>query len=418
VTVADVQPPVFVFCPRNNITRVAQPTQRHAQVTWLLPNATDNRGTPNVTSNVKPGDQFNITAAGAAPHVVTYIATDGSGLTAVCQFNITVLDPYPPRITCPANMVVNMSLSVNYTDIDAARLNATISDNDVSPVLQPLSGLRFHRGQHNVTRVAIDRSGNVASCTLRVNVVDNQPPTFSGCEAQKADTDLPTGETFYMTWASPQANDNDQVRNVTFRDVTDGLPGVPVTTNLSVLLISLPRIVRTVRVTATDVSGNTADCDVELTVIKTSFTESAASGSSSTDITPIAAGAGGGGALLLVLLIWAVVVMLRNKRKKPHDFTDLLSMLDTLPQGTEKLKPREIKREHVKVVGNLGKGNFGTVDKALLDEQRAAGIPAYLVAVKQLLSKRSEDRTSLLEEAAVMAQVIGRGCCCESNRDC
>jgi hypothetical protein len=104
-------------------------------------------------------------------------------------------------------------------------------------------------------------------------------------------------------------------------------------------------------------------------------------------------------------LIWALVVMQRNKRKKPHDFTDLLNMLDTLPQGAEKLKPREIKRDNVKIVNNLGKGNFGTVDKALLDEQRVAGIPAYLVAVKQLLSKQNEDRVTLLEEAAVMAQV-------------
>jgi hypothetical protein len=108
---------------------------------------------------------------------------------------------------------------------------------------------------------------------------------------------------------------------------------------------------------------------------------------------------------LLLLLIWAVVVMQRNKRRKPHDFTDLLNMMDTLPHGTEKLKPREIKRDNIKIVSNLGKGNFGTVDKVLMEEQRAAGIPAYLVAVKQLLSKTGEDRVSLLEEAAVMVQV-------------
>jgi hypothetical protein len=180
-----------------------------------------------------------------------------------------------------------------------------------------------------------------------------------------------------------------------------------VTTNLSVELTSSTRIVRTVQIQAADVSGNTASCVMELTIFKTSV--DASSSSSSTDITPIVAGASAGGALLLLLLIWAVVVMQRNKRKKPHDFTDLLNMLDTLPHGTEKLKPREIKRDNIRIVSNLGKGNFGTVDKALLEEQRAAGIPAYLVAVKQLLSKRGEDRVSLLEEAAVMAQVRKKG---------
>jgi hypothetical protein len=84
---------------------------------------------------------------------------------------------------------------------------------------------------------------------------------------------------------------------------------------------------------------------------------------------------------------------------------DLLNMLDTLPHGTEKLKPREIKRDNIKIVSSLGKGNFDTVDKALMEEQRAAGIPPYLVAVKQLLSKSGEDRVSLLKEAADMAQV-------------
>jgi hypothetical protein len=405
VTVADTQRPVFFpgSCPRDQVLNVTQPDQRQVQVNWTAPDATDNRGTPNITSDVQPGSFFNITAAGAAPHVVTYVATDRSGLTARCQFTVTVFDRVPPSITCPPDVFANMSVGFNHTDIDPRQLAAALSDNDVSPVLQPLESLRFHRGQHNVTRVVVDRAGNTAQCSFRVSVADTQPPAFSGCSAQQADTELATGSTFFMTWTPPQVSDNDQLRDTAFFDVTDGLPGVPVTTNLSVALIASTRIVRTVRVIATDVSGNTANCNMEMTIFKTSFDESDAG--SSTDITPIAAGAGGGGSLLLLLLILALVRLQRNKRRKPHDFTDLLNMLDTLPHGTEKLKPREIKREHVKIVSNLGKGNFGTVDKALLEEQRAAGIPAYLVAVKQLLSKLGEDRVTLLQEAAVMAQV-------------
>jgi hypothetical protein len=404
VSVADTQPPVFSFCPGNITVEIEVPEERQAVVTWAVPIATDNRGAPSITSDVQSGSMFNITAASTAPQTVTYVATDSAGLTTRCQFNVAVLDPFPPSITCPVNTIANASLGVNYTDIEANQLAAVVADNDYAPVLQPLSSLRFHRGRHNVTRVAVDRAGNRAQCSFSLTVVDTEPPVLSDCAAQRADTELATGATFVMSWTAPQVSDNDQLRDEAYFDVTYGLPGVPVTTNLSVVLVSSARMVRTVRVTATDVSGNAASCDLELTIIKTSFD---ASTSSSTDITPIAAGAGAGSALLLILLIWAVVVMQRNKRKKPHDFTDLLNMLDTLPQGTEKLKPREIKRENVKIVGNLGKGNFGTVDKALLEEQRAAGIPAYLVAVKQLLSKRGEDRASLLEEAAIMAQVRG-----------
>jgi hypothetical protein len=209
-----------------------------------------------------------------------------------------------------------------------------------------------------------------------------------------------------MAWLAPVAADNDQLLNVTFRDVTDdSVQGVPVTTNLSVVLTSSTRIIRNIRVQATDVSGNTAECNIELTIIKTSVEASEAGASSSTSILPIIAGASAGGGLLLLLLIAALVRLQRTTRRTPHDFGELLSMLDSIPKDGERRKPREIRRDHVKIIGNLGKGNFGTVDKALLDEQRAAGIPAYLVAVKQLLSKRSEDRVSLLEEAAVMAQV-------------
>ena len=70
---------------------------------------------------------------------------------------------------------------------------------------------------------------------------------------------------------------------------------------------------------------------------------------------------------------------------------------------TGTIVPREIKRNCIKIISNLGKGNFGTVDKGLLHEVQL-GIPEYLVAVKQLLSKRTEDRATLLEEAATMAQ--------------
>jgi hypothetical protein len=95
-----------------------------------------------------------------------------------------------------------------------------------------------------------------------------------------------------------------------------------------------------VRIIASDVLGNTANCNIELTIFKTSFDESEGS---STDITPVAAGAGGGGAVLLLLLILALVRLQRNKRKKPHDFTDLLNMLDicTLPHGRAKVRWRD-----------------------------------------------------------------------------
>jgi hypothetical protein len=75
VSVADTQDPVFLpgSCPPSQVLNVTQPDQRQVQVNWTAPNATDNRGTPSITSDTQPGSLFNITAAGAAPHVVTYV---------------------------------------------------------------------------------------------------------------------------------------------------------------------------------------------------------------------------------------------------------------------------------------------------------------------------------------------------------
>jgi serine/threonine protein kinase len=65
-------------------------------------------------------------------------------------------------------------------------------------------------------------------------------------------------------------------------------------------------------------------------------------------------------------------------------------------------KPREIKRDTIRLLDELGHGNFGTVNKATLAEIR--GQPGYTVAVKVLHQGNGVDTTALLQEAAVMAQ--------------
>ena len=136
---------------------------------------------------------------------------------------------------------------------------------------------------------------------------------------------------------------------------------------------------------------------------------SAASSSATTSATVL----GGAGAGIGVFLLLLFVIFLRYRRRKnlPHNFNSMLELISGLNINEKDTKlPREIKRSAVKIVGNLGKGNFGTVDKAVLDEHHALGIPGYLVACKQLLSTRNEERASLLEEAVVMAQFNSPHC--------
>ena len=67
--------------------------------------------------------------------------------------------------------------------------------------------------------------------------------------------------------------------------------------------------------------------------------------------------------------------------------------------------PREIRRDAVKIISTLGKGNFGEVSKGLLTETK--GAPGVLVAIKVLHQHGAETadaRESLLLESSLMAQ--------------
>eukprot|EP00039_Didymoeca_costata_P015839 m.274414 g.274414 ORF g.274414 m.274414 type:complete len:1312 (-) comp16288_c1_seq5:53-3988(-) len=99
-------------------------------------------------------------------------------------------------------------------------------------------------------------------------------------------------------------------------------------------------------------------------------------------------------------------------RYKPVDFNEKYNQMiemgefDSLQISHEKV-PREIKRKFVQKIDVLGKGAFGEVWKAMLDESPDGGPAGYLVAMKLVLEdKVSKEATDdLLREAGVMAQL-------------
>ncbi len=74
--------PVFSNCPAN-ISRIA--TGGTATATWTAPTATDNCGTPSVSSTYNAGASFSIGTT-----TVTYTATDAENNKATCVFTVTV----------------------------------------------------------------------------------------------------------------------------------------------------------------------------------------------------------------------------------------------------------------------------------------------------------------------------------------
>ena len=413
LTVQDVFPPVWSGCP-GNITWPATTTNASA-VFWTPPIASDNQMVVSNTSNFNPGDVFAITRLGSNSTRVIYTAVDEVGLTSQCTFTVVVRDQAPPTITCRANST-NVPMSPGLAVLilnESFAYPLVLYDNDGPPTLLPLAQTEYAAGTHTITRTAVDPSGNTNSCSFTITVADNEPPSFSNCagaiKSQDKIASKDSNGMFNVAWDKPTYSDNVAINEdaTQLLDVTDGTAGKPILTNISVVLDANSVATRYLRVVVYDTSGNSQTCSIKLNIASASASASQTSSdnSSSSTSTTLIIGVAVGASVLVVIAIIAAMYQRHRRKALPHDFTGILAMMENMPTSEDGLAvPREIKRDHVRIVSNLGKGNFGSVDKALLDEQRALGIPAYLVAVKQLLSKHNHDRLSLLEEAATMAQ--------------
>lgn len=125
------------------------------------------------------------------------------------------------------------------------------------------------------------------------------------------------------------------------------------------------------------------------------------------DTVAIAVGAG-----TAVVIIVLFVVILRQRRRleeKNHayDFVTTLAKLSMDTQIGDRITPREIHRSSVTFLEVLGSGNFGNVQKALLDEHATLGVPSYICAAKTLLPDvaTGAELQQLLLEAAMTAQM-------------
>jgi len=172
VTIADTEAPFLVDCPID--ISISSGDSCSAAVIWNMPTATDNcDASPTVTCNIPSGNTFSL---GTTPIVCT--ATDASGNTSTCTFNVIIVDSEAPSIFCPANVLVSTSGNIN---IDPNNLISSItpvgcdsvvltfdipSGNDncgIPMVTQSLglpSGSTFGIGQNIIQFTAMDGSGN------------------------------------------------------------------------------------------------------------------------------------------------------------------------------------------------------------------------------------------------------------------
>lgn len=102
-------------------------------------------------------------------NLVTLTVTDAGENTASCSFNVTVIENTPPSITCPAN-ITSCDTIVSYPAPSG-------TDNCLFQVLQTdnsglTSGSSFPEGITTQTYTIIDSSGNTASCSFTIEVLE------------------------------------------------------------------------------------------------------------------------------------------------------------------------------------------------------------------------------------------------------
>jgi hypothetical protein len=246
VTVSDTELPQ-VTCPQN-ITQSNDAGVCGALVTYTVSSSDNCSGESlNQSSGLPSGSLFPL---GTTTN--SFTVTDASGNTASCSFTVTVNDTEAPVANCPGNMQVN-----NDPGICGAAVTylVTSSDNCSGEILQQTAGLAsgqtFSPGITTNRFTVTDASGNTASCSFTVEVIDNTGPGISCPSTILQTNDL--GVCGAMVTYSVSSSDNCQGESIS---QTAGLPSGS----------TFPVGTTTNSFTVTDVSGNTAECSFDVTI--------------------------------------------------------------------------------------------------------------------------------------------------------
>jgi hypothetical protein len=218
---------------------------------------------PDLTASVDAVDNcdtdLTITqdpAAGAtidASTSVVVTVTDAAGNFATCTVEATLVDDTAPTITtCPParDLLVDTDCAAAVPDLTIEVVATDNCDGDLAITQTPEAGTVI-TGDTVVTVTVADDAGNIDTCAVALTLVDQTPPTITGCPASVTIGNTPGACSAVLDWTEPTANDNCGVDSL----VATHDPG-----------FAFPVGTTAVVYTATDTSGNIATCSFTVTV--------------------------------------------------------------------------------------------------------------------------------------------------------
>ncbi|SHF19446.1 gliding motility-associated C-terminal domain-containing protein, partial [Mariniphaga anaerophila] len=244
VAVRDNRPPE-ILCPGDIV--VSNDEGSNGAVVNFEATATDNCSA-TVTYSHQPGSEFPIGTT-----LVTATATDPSGNTSNCTFNITVTDGESPELICPDDITV----SNDEGECGAiVFFEAQASDNtsNVTVTYSHEPGSLFPVGTTTVTITAADDDNNTVTCSFDITVTDDEAPFISCTEDIEVAADAGMCEATVQIPALVEVGDNCNYSYANdFNEGIDASGTYPIGTTV-------------VTWTVTDESGNSATCSMTVTV--------------------------------------------------------------------------------------------------------------------------------------------------------
>ena len=221
----DTTKPVIANCP-TNITDVVNVSGTCAKViNWPNPTITDNcdpsvQTTATITktnATIANATTFNGDTFDTGLTTVTYTAKDTYGNSSVCSFTISLTENVAPVITtCTPDITVNTAPAQNGNNVTWSNPIVVESCGIATEVFTKAKNSFFIVGKQKVTYTVTDKSGNKATCSFNVTVVDNEKPVFSTNNFPAdvtINTKLDTCGAF-PTWTLPTATDNHTASNL------------------------------------------------------------------------------------------------------------------------------------------------------------------------------------------------------------